>query len=129
MKQAHNVPVLMYHHVTPRAGMITASPQVFEQQIAGLARAGYRSLDTREFLGQSDIAIAHYRRLLLQAIDQAESGQRPLMVLDREAGRKIQGPMTVDGIGPTGNWEGYWRDTYAKVRGAAPWTKEPTRAA
>lgn len=51
MKQAHNVPVLMYHHVTPRGGMIAATPQVFEQQIVGLARAGYRSLDTGEFIG------------------------------------------------------------------------------
>jgi hypothetical protein len=51
------------------------------------------------------------------------------MVLDRDAARKIQGPMTVDGIGPTGSWEAYWRDTYAKVRRGAAWAKEPTRAA
>src|SRR5215469_13784625 len=84
---------------------------------------------TREFLGQTDMAIARYRRLLLEAIDQAGRGERPLMVLDREAARKIQGPMTVDGIGPTGSWEAYWRDTYAKVRRGAPWAKEPNRAA
>lgn len=84
---------------------------------------------TREFLGQTDIAIAKYRRLYLDAIDQAEGGQRPPMVLDPDAARKIQGPMTVDGIGPTGDWEKYWRDSYAKCRAAAAWSKEPTRAA
>jgi phenylpropionate dioxygenase-like ring-hydroxylating dioxygenase large terminal subunit len=84
---------------------------------------------TREFLGQTDIAIVRYRRLLLDAIDQASRGERPLMVLDHDAARKVRGPMTVDGIGPSGNWEAYWRDTYARVRGQAPWTKEPNRAA
>ena len=67
--------------------------------------------------------------MLLDAIDQASRGERPLMVLDRDAAPKVRGPMTVDGIGPTGNWEDYWRDTYTKVRGRAPWTKEPNRAA
>ncbi|HEX9462182.1 MAG TPA: Rieske 2Fe-2S domain-containing protein [Alphaproteobacteria bacterium] len=84
---------------------------------------------TREFLGQTDVAIAKYRRLYLDAIDQAEGGQRPPMVLDPDAARKIQGPMTVDGIGPTGDWEKYWRETYARCRAGAAWAKEPTRAA
>ncbi|KOF53961.1 MULTISPECIES: polysaccharide deacetylase family protein [unclassified Achromobacter] len=46
---APNIPVLMYHHVTPAGGMIAATPQVFEDQIARLARAGYQSLGTDEF--------------------------------------------------------------------------------
>lgn len=45
----HNVPVLMYHHVSPVGGMIAVTPQTFEAQIAGLARAGYRSLTAAEF--------------------------------------------------------------------------------
>lgn len=84
---------------------------------------------TREFLGQSDIAIAKYRRLLLDAIERASRGERPMMVLDEEAARQIRGPMTVDGIGPSGNWESYWRDTYAEVRRGAAWTQEPNQAA
>ena len=84
---------------------------------------------TREFLGQTDIAIAKYRRLYLDAIDQAERGQRPPTVLDPDAARKLTGPMTVDGIGPTGNWEKYWRETYAKCRAGAAWAKDPSRAA
>jgi phthalate 4,5-dioxygenase len=83
---------------------------------------------TREFLGQTDIAIVRYRRMLLKAIEQAAHGERPLMVLDREAARKIRGPMTVDGVGPTADWESYWRDSYAAALRGAAWA-QPTQAA
>lgn len=49
MTQAYSVPVLMYHHVSPSAGMITTSPANFESQIEGLAKHGYRALSTSEF--------------------------------------------------------------------------------
>ncbi|AHV91758.1 polysaccharide deacetylase family protein [Bordetella holmesii] len=49
MKNAPNVPVLMYHHITPAGGMIAATPEVFEAQIAALARAGYQSLSADQF--------------------------------------------------------------------------------
>ena len=49
MSQAFCVPVLMYHHVSPSAGMITTSPANFERQISCLARSGYRSLTCDEF--------------------------------------------------------------------------------
>ncbi|MFC0402714.1 polysaccharide deacetylase family protein [Paraburkholderia rhizosphaerae] len=42
------VPVLMYHHVSPTPGMITVSPAHFAEQIACLARRGYRTLNARE---------------------------------------------------------------------------------
>jgi phthalate 4,5-dioxygenase oxygenase subunit len=84
---------------------------------------------TKEHLGYSDRAIIAYRKLLLGAIDQAEKGERPMMVLDRDAAQRVTGPMTVDGIGPTADWESYWRDTYAKVAAASTWAKGSTRAA
>lgn len=49
MKKAHSVPVLMYHHVSPSEGAITASPRNFEDHLAWLARNGYCSLTTEEF--------------------------------------------------------------------------------
>jgi peptidoglycan/xylan/chitin deacetylase (PgdA/CDA1 family) len=49
MKPAHNVPVLMYHHITPAGGMIAATPAHFESQIARLADAGYVSLSAERF--------------------------------------------------------------------------------
>ena len=51
MRSAHNVPVLMYHHVSPNQGSITASPEHFEAHMAWLAKNGYRSLTTAEFAG------------------------------------------------------------------------------
>ncbi|WP_459614808.1 polysaccharide deacetylase family protein [Bordetella sp. 2513F-2] len=54
MSNAPNVPVLMYHHVTPAGGMIAVTPEVFEAQIAGLARAGYVSLTAAQFAAYLD---------------------------------------------------------------------------
>lgn len=43
------VPVLMYHHVSPRPGLVTMAPQVFEAQMAWLARHGWHALSAAEF--------------------------------------------------------------------------------
>lgn len=51
MKNALTVPVLMYHHVSPSAGMITSSPHNFESQIKWLSDHGYTSLSTAQFAG------------------------------------------------------------------------------
>jgi hypothetical protein len=66
---------------------------------------------TQEHLGTSDKAISAYRRLLRQALDQSGKGAKPLMVLDPSEAAKITGPACVDGIGPAGDWQGYWRRT------------------
>ena len=76
---------------------------------------------TREHLGQSDKAITAYRRMLRQAIEEARSGGRPPMVLDAQAAPTITGPAAVDGIGPTADWQGYWRTTDQSKRKAASW--------
>ena len=49
MKPAHNIAVLMYHHVTEHGGSLSVSAQNFEHQILGLARKGYRALRADEF--------------------------------------------------------------------------------
>ena len=76
---------------------------------------------TREHLGQTDAAIALYRRMLLAAIAEAARGGRPPMVLDRAAAAALRGPATLDGIGPTEGWEAYWQDADARRRSGAPW--------
>jgi phenylpropionate dioxygenase-like ring-hydroxylating dioxygenase large terminal subunit len=76
---------------------------------------------TREHLGQSDKAIIAYRRLLRQAIDDSRQGASPLMVLDEKSAPDITGPPAIDGIGPAGDWQGYWRRTDASKRQAASW--------
>lgn len=45
------VPVLMYHHVSPSPGAITASPENFEDQLRWLSRNAYTSLTASEFAG------------------------------------------------------------------------------
>ena len=76
---------------------------------------------TREHLGQSDKAIIQYRRLLRQEIEKAVAGGKPLLFLDEAHARSIQGPATMDGIGPTRGWEIYWMEVDVKRRRGAPW--------
>jgi nitrite reductase/ring-hydroxylating ferredoxin subunit len=76
---------------------------------------------TREHLGQSDKAIIQYRRLLRQEIERAASGGTPLLVLDAAHARSVQGPATMDGIGPTRGWETYWMEVDVNRRRGAPW--------
>jgi len=44
------VPVLMYHHVCPHPGLVTVSPETFEEHMVTLARKKYRALAADEFL-------------------------------------------------------------------------------
>jgi phthalate 4,5-dioxygenase len=77
---------------------------------------------TREHLGQSDKAIIQYRRLLRQEIEKVASGGTPLLFLDDVRARGIQGPATMDGVGPTRAWETYWMEVDVRRRRSAPWT-------
>jgi hypothetical protein len=76
---------------------------------------------TREHLGQSDKAISAYRRILRAAIEQADSGGRPLMMLDPASAARITGPAAIDGIGPTDGWQRYWQTTDAARRKSSSW--------
>ena len=76
---------------------------------------------TREHLGLTDKAIVAYRMLLLSAMKQVTAGERVLMELDAEAAARVQGPATMDGIGPAGEWRDYWISVDAKRRNGAPW--------
>jgi hypothetical protein len=77
---------------------------------------------SREHLGQSDKAIAAYRRLLRASIDAMEKGSAPPITFDATAAKIMTGPAAVDGIGPTDNWRSYWLRTDANKRGAASWS-------
>ena len=76
---------------------------------------------TREHLGTSDRGIIAYRRMLLDAIAAVQKGERPLMCLDAAAARRLHGPDTVDGVGPTQDWEAYWKGLAERRRANAPW--------
>ena len=49
MSVASIVPVLMYHHVRPGAGMIATTPEHFEDQLRWLAKNGYTTLTAAQF--------------------------------------------------------------------------------
>jgi phthalate 4,5-dioxygenase len=76
---------------------------------------------TREHLGQSDKGVALYRRILLEAIEQAEAGKPPLMVLGEEAVAQMRGPATMDCIGPADGWDRHWREVEARRRQDSGW--------
>ena len=76
---------------------------------------------TNEHLGTSDKAIVQYRRLLRQEIEKVAGGEKPMLFLDDAHARSIQGPATMDGIGPTQGWEIYWMEVDVKRRRGAPW--------
>ncbi len=76
---------------------------------------------TREHLGQSDKAISQYRRLLREQIDKVAGGGQPMLFLDETSAKSIQGPGTMDGIGPTRGWETYWMEVDVARRRSAPW--------
>jgi len=77
---------------------------------------------TKEHLGQADKAIVQYRRLLRAEIEKVASGETPMLVLDESNARSIQGPATMDGIGPTLGWETFWMEVDVKRRRGAPWS-------
>ncbi|MFA5663982.1 polysaccharide deacetylase family protein [Castellaniella sp.] len=49
MKSAHNVAVLMYHHVTEQPGSLAVTARQFENQMRGLVENGWRTLKADEF--------------------------------------------------------------------------------
>ena len=74
---------------------------------------------TREHLGLTDKAIVAFRQMLLTAFRQAAAGERVPMELDAVAASQIEGPSTMDGIGPADGWEDYWRAVDARRRQGA----------
>jgi hypothetical protein len=59
--------------------------------------------------------------MLRAALDQSGKGERPMMVLDDASARTITGPACVDGIGPAGDWRGYWQRTDAARQSTKSW--------
>jgi phenylpropionate dioxygenase-like ring-hydroxylating dioxygenase large terminal subunit len=76
---------------------------------------------TRENLGTSDRAIAAYRLLLRESIEQAEKGVRPLLVVDPAEAAGFEGPITIDGISPGDRTASYAIETDQRRRSGAAW--------
>ncbi|WP_232666620.1 aromatic ring-hydroxylating dioxygenase subunit alpha [Pseudonocardia sp. TRM90224] len=79
---------------------------------------------SRERLSRSDRAIITFRRMALKAIDTVAAGGHPDTLLMDTADVESRGPIPLDGIGPTGEWETYWAESIADLRKASPWASD-----
>jgi hypothetical protein len=77
---------------------------------------------TKENRGTTDKGIVLYRRLLVDAINKAAKGERTLMTPDAAQASALTGPPAVDGVGPTGRWDEYYREADVARRNRAPWS-------
>jgi hypothetical protein len=77
---------------------------------------------TREHLGSTDVAIAAYRRQLIEAIDAVQAGQTPLGMAQAQLAGQRMGPDTVDGIAPAHDWQNWWQSRVRERRSGSPWT-------
>ena len=78
---------------------------------------------TKEHLGVTDKAITRNRRQLRLAIKATVEGEDralPLLV-DRDTAAAITGPIAIDTIAPTDDWEGSWTVQDQKRRAACSW--------
>lgn len=48
MPDALNLPVLMYHHVSNKPGLVTLSPRIFREQMKWLAESGWKTVTSAE---------------------------------------------------------------------------------
>lgn len=78
---------------------------------------------TREHLGTSDKAIVAFRMLLLDQLRKVDRGERTLLQLAASEASSVTGPGTMDGIGPDGEWQSYWKQVDSRRRDSAPWRR------
>lgn len=81
---------------------------------------------TQEHLATSDIGISAYRRMLREAIDAVRGGADsdgvlPLLVSEPDAA-SITGPVAVDAITETSDWQNAWLSADAERRANCTWT-------
>jgi hypothetical protein len=72
---------------------------------------------TKEHLGYSDRVITAARRMIFRAIDDVAAGRDPPGTTGG-----LNGPPTIDAVGPADDWERYWRDQEAERRRTASWS-------
>lgn len=79
---------------------------------------------TNEHLGKTDIAIIRYRKKLRAAIaDFAQGNLSALPMYNGNAGQ-VRGPVSIDTLAPSGNWEDSWGIADARRRTNCNWDAE-----
>ena len=84
---------------------------------------------TREPQGPSDKVNMANRRMLQKAIEAVQAGGTAPGVADASLAPQMQGPDTVDGIAPAGEWPTWWRERVQAKRDGAPWIAKAPAAA
>ncbi|WP_371056600.1 Rieske 2Fe-2S domain-containing protein [Rhodosalinus sp. K401] len=77
---------------------------------------------TQEHLGKTDVAIIRYRRMLRAAIDKVEAGEIDDLPLRGAGAERVQGPVSIDAIGPTDRGDALWREADAHRRARCDWS-------
>ena len=76
---------------------------------------------TREHLGSTDKGIVAYGRMLVAAIEGTQAGEQAPMLLKPDEAERFSGPPSIDGIGPTADTDGYWREADVTRRRQSDW--------
>lgn len=76
---------------------------------------------TREHLGTTDKAIVAYRKMLMAEIRKAVAGEPVFLELTAETAHTVRGPATIDGVGPTNDWESFWVNADRSRRENSTW--------
>jgi len=80
---------------------------------------------TEEHLGRTDVAIIRYRRMLRAAMDSIAQGQEHALPMHNGDLAQVAGPVAIDAIAPTRDWEGTWQEADAARRAASSWATVP----
>jgi len=75
----------------------------------------------QEHLGKTDIAIIAYRRKLRAAIAAVAAGELDAIPMGGAGVSDIKGPVSIDTIAPSGDWQSSWGEADLKRRGTCPW--------
>jgi len=81
---------------------------------------------TQEHLGSSDRIIIAARRRFFRAIEDLAEGRDPPLTRGADA---VQGPATIDAVGPARDLERYWQAQETARRRATPWLAAAATAA
>lgn len=81
---------------------------------------------SKEHLGTSDRGIIAYRRMLLEAIEKNERGEKTTMMLTEDKLGSLNGPVAIDGIASIDNWKQYSHEADAERRRRSPWHFTPS---
>jgi phenylpropionate dioxygenase-like ring-hydroxylating dioxygenase large terminal subunit len=81
---------------------------------------------TKEHLGYSDRIITAARRLYFRAIADVAEGRDPPLTRN---GAAVQGPATIDAVGPSNDLDRYWCTEEAARRRTTPWLAEALQSA